>query len=183
MKYSIWSLFIILSATTIFISCEDDSIDVLELRERELEVIRMELQDQGITDYDSTASGLFYYYPDGEGQEATLELGQYVNVAYEGWRPNYPSFDKGELIIQNGNGSILTEGDSCYTRQGTVIAGWIEAISLMKNQEKARFYIPSYLAYGTTGSGTSIPANATLVFDIEVLNIVQIDTVCGEPRE
>ncbi len=54
---------------------------------------------------------------------------------------------------------------------GNVIAGWDEGIQLLKVGDKARFVVPSHLAYGSQGAGDVIPPNATLVFDIELMEV------------
>jgi FKBP-type peptidyl-prolyl cis-trans isomerase len=52
-----------------------------------------------------------------------------------------------------------------------VISGWDEGIQLLKVGDKARFVIPSELAYGSRGAGGVIPPNATLIFDVELMNV------------
>ena len=54
---------------------------------------------------------------------------------------------------------------------GQVIAGWDEAVAQMNKGDKAYILIPSYLAYGARGSGSQIPPNSPLAFDIEVLDV------------
>lgn len=73
----------------------------------------------------------------------------------------------------------LTDGkvfDSSYKRGQPatfgvtqVISGWTEALQLMPQGSKWRLYIPSELGYGERGAGASIPGNAILVFDVELL--------------
>jgi FKBP-type peptidyl-prolyl cis-trans isomerase FklB len=53
-----------------------------------------------------------------------------------------------------------------------VIAGWIEALQLMSTGSKWRLFIPPHLAYGENGAGGSIGPNSTLIFDVELLEIV-----------
>jgi FKBP-type peptidyl-prolyl cis-trans isomerase FkpA len=56
---------------------------------------------------------------------------------------------------------------------GGVIAGWTEGLQLMKVGGKARLTIPSDLAYGDKGAGEKIPGGATLVFEVELLDITK----------
>ena len=52
------------------------------------------------------------------------------------------------------------------------IAGWVEALQMMPVGSKWQLYIPSALAYGEHGAGSSIGPNETLIFDIELIGIL-----------
>jgi len=111
--------------------------------------------------FDKTESGLRYkMIQKGSGKKA--EAGKTVSVHYEG------SLESGKVF------------DSSYPRkkpiefrlgQGQVIEGWDEGIALLQVGDKARFVIPSYLGYGASGAGGAIPPNATLVFDVELMEV------------
>ena len=69
--------------------------------------------------------------------------------------------------------------DSSYKRNqpatfgvNQVIPGWVEALQLMPAGSKWRLYIPSDLAYGAQGAGDVIPPHSTLVFDVELLDVL-----------
>ena len=111
--------------------------------------------------FQQTDSGLRYQIiQEGTGQQAAA--GQTVSVHY-----------KGQLL----DGTVF---DSSYKRQqpidfvlgqGQVIPGWDEGVSLLKVGDKARFVIPSDLAYGSRGAGGVIPPDAALIFDVELVAV------------
>ncbi|MBT6937194.1 MAG: hypothetical protein HN982_06385, partial [Candidatus Marinimicrobia bacterium] len=68
--------------------------------------------------------------------------------------------------------SSYGRGEPATFRVNGVIKGWQEGIQLMKVGAKFEFFIPSTLAYGPRPS-PKIPANSTLVFEVELLNIIK----------
>ena len=85
-----------------------------------------------------------------------------------------------DTVTTNYRGTLMdgTEFDSSYKRGqpakfpvNGVIAGWTEALQLMKVGSKWQLFIPSNLAYGERGAGNMIGPNATLIFDIELISI------------
>jgi FKBP-type peptidyl-prolyl cis-trans isomerase len=130
-------------------------------REEEEKKKQQEILDAVAKGYDETNSGLRYkILQTGEGKKATK--GANVSVHY-----------KGQLL----DGTVF---DSSYKRKqpidfsvgvGQVIAGWDEGILLLSVGDKARFVIPSNLAYGESGAGGVIPPNATLIFDVELMDV------------
>ncbi len=111
--------------------------------------------------FEKTASGLRYkFIQRGDGKRA--EIGKTVSVHYTGQLEDGKTFD------------------SSYPRKkpiefplgkGNVIEGWDEGIALLQVGDKARFVIPSYLGYGENGAGGAIPPNATLIFDVELIDV------------
>ena len=111
--------------------------------------------------FDKTESGLhFKHIQKGEG--AKPNKGQTVAVHYKGMLPDGKEFDNS---YTRGNPIEFPVG------MGQVIQGWDEGIMLLNKGDKARFVIPSHLAYGEQGAGGVIPPNATLVFDVELMDI------------
>ncbi len=108
-----------------------------------------------------TASGL--YLQDlqvGTGDEAVA--GTNVSVHYEGWLPNGTKFDSS----RDRNEAFVFQLGA-----GLVIRGWDEGVVGMRVGGMRKLVIPPDLAYGAAGAGSSIPGDATLVFDIELLSV------------
>jgi FKBP-type peptidyl-prolyl cis-trans isomerase FklB len=78
----------------------------------------------------------------------------------------------GTLINGNVFDSSVQRGEAATFPVNGVIKGWVEALQLMSVGSKWRLYIPSELAYGANGAGNSIGPNATLIFDVELLEIL-----------
>lgn len=111
--------------------------------------------------FEETKSGLRYkMIQKGEGPKP--EKGQQVAVHYKGMLADGSVFDDS---YKRGNPIEFPVG------MKNVIAGWDEGIMLLNQGDKARFVIPSNLAYGETGAGGVIPPNATLIFDVELIKI------------
>lgn len=129
-----------------------------EQAEKEASEQKMEKLAAG---FEKTNSGLRYkMIQKGSGKKA--EKGKTVAVHYEG------SLEDGQVF------------DSSYKRkkpiefplgQGHVIEGWDEGIALLQVGDKARFVIPPHIGYGVQGAGGVIPPNATLIFDVELMDV------------
>jgi len=101
-----------------------------------------------------------------EGTGAVAEKGDQVSMNYTGWL-----WENGEKGTQFDSSTKVGRPYSFTLGAGQVIPGWDRGIEGMKIGHKARLIIPPSMAYGPRGSGGSIPPNATLCFDVELVSI------------
>jgi FKBP-type peptidyl-prolyl cis-trans isomerase len=108
-----------------------------------------------------TPSGLLYVVKAPGQGGTTPRIGQEVIAHYDGRLLDGTSFD-----------SSYNRGVPLTFRLGTgaVIRGWDEAFATMHKGEKRTLIIPHWLGYGTTGRSPTIPPNATLVFEVELID-------------
>ena len=78
----------------------------------------------------------------------------------------------GTLIDGQVFDSSIQRGTPAVFGVNQVIPGWVEALQLMPEGSRWKLYIPSDLAYGEQGAGGSITANATLIFEVELIKIL-----------
>jgi peptidylprolyl isomerase len=102
---------------------------------------------------------------DGETGGASPTPANIVKVHYTGWLEDGTKFD-----------SSVDRGEPSTFPLNRVIRGWTEGVSGMKIGEKCKFRIPASLAYGSRGR-PSIPPNSTLIFDVELLDIIDFAKV------
>jgi FKBP-type peptidyl-prolyl cis-trans isomerase FklB len=105
-------------------------------------------------------SGLMYKVIDA-GHGATPGPGDKVTVHYRGTLIDGTVFD-----------SSYDRGQPATFPVNRVIAGWVEALQLMAEGAKWKLYIPSDLAYGRGGAGGDIGPDCTLIFEVELINVV-----------
>lgn len=98
-----------------------------------------------------------------EGDGAVAEAGKNVSVHYTGWLTDGTKFDSSK--DRNAPFDFPLGG-------GRVIRGWDEGVQGMKIGGTRKLTIPPQLGYGATGAGGVIPPNATLVFEVELLDIL-----------
>lgn len=112
--------------------------------------------------FEKTESGLFYKITSkGNGKQA--QVGDEVAVHYTGMLLDKTVFDSSYRRNQPLNFTVGV---------GQVIEGWDEGILLLREGDKARFVIPADLAYGSRGAGGIIPPNAPLIFDVELVKVI-----------
>ena len=111
----------------------------------------------------TTSSGL-QYWDIVVGTGATAVAGKPVKVHYTGWLTNGKKFDSS---VDRGQPFSFPLGG------GQVIKGWDEGVAGMKVGGKRQLRIPPELGYGARGAGGAIPPNATLIFDVELLEVTK----------
>jgi len=121
--------------------------------------------DTSKVSYSKLANGM-YYLPITQGAGTPPEKGNVVKINYTG------SFITGKVFESTYDRAQPME--YIYGEQGQVIKGLETAISLMNEGAKAKFIIPSHLAYGEEGSSTGIiPPYTTVIYEIELLNLTK----------
>ena len=117
--------------------------------------------DVSLDEMTRTESGL--YLRDLQvGEGATAQVGNEVVVHYTGWLPNGDEFDSSRGA---GDPFSFTLG------AGSVIDGWDEGVQGMRVGGRRTLVIPPALGYGARGAGGVIPPDATLVFEVELLEV------------
>lgn len=118
-------------------------------------------QDLNLDEMTRTDSGLHYLdLLPGTGETAIA--GRQISVHYTGWLTDGTKFDSSR---DRGDPFVMPLG------AGHVISGWDEGLEGMRVGGKRRLVIPPELAYGDRGAGTVIPPGATLVFEVELLEV------------
>ncbi len=109
----------------------------------------------------TTASGLKYYVLQ-EGEGEYIKPKDIVHINYTGYLKNGTIFDSS---VKRNEPFHIPAGI------GVLIDGWEEALLLMRKGSKYQLHIPAKLGYGKDGSPPSIPANANLILDVEILDV------------
>jgi FKBP-type peptidyl-prolyl cis-trans isomerase len=112
---------------------------------------------EGVT----TSTGL-KYWDIKKGTGATAVKGKTVKVHYTGWLADGKEFD---------SSLDLGEPIQFVLGSGRVIPGWDEGVAGMKVGGKRQLRIPPELGYGARGAGPTIPPNATLIFDVQLVSV------------
>lgn len=107
-----------------------------------------------------TSSGLQYIVLK-EGEGVTAKITDKVKCHYHGTLINGEVFD-----------SSVERNEPVEFPVNGVIQGWVEALQLMKKGSKYKLFIPANLAYGNRDMGPNLPADSTLIFEVEILDII-----------
>ena len=129
-----------------------------------------QVQESKYSKMETTKSGLRYLdVEEGTGELPTAK--QTCIVYYTGWL-----WEKGAKGMEFDSLHSKNRGEpfAFHVGSGEVISGWDEGVSSMKVGGKRELLIPPELAYGTRGTGGVIPANATLLFEVELVGVMKI---------
>lgn len=174
-NYSLVSILVYASLALFFVACEDDThkketIDYAAIKEQMLKVNSklVEIEDESINKFierkgwemKETGTGLrWMLIENGEGERA--QTGQLVSLEYEVY------LFSGQLIYSSKTMGIK----SFKIGYGGVERGLEEGILFLKLGDKARFILPSHLAYGLQGDGQSIPRKVSLLYEVELIEL------------
>ena len=129
-------------------------------KNKEMRDYAKKIEEETGTKAVTTESGLMYIdLKVGEGP--TPQKTDRVEVHYTGWLLDGTKFDS----------SVDRGQPFTFSLTGGVIQGWLEGVATMKVGGKRKLIIPSDLGYGKRGSGSRIPPDSVLVFDVELLGI------------
>lgn len=152
---------IIPDSAVIFLNAYEKKVREQEAEQRkkqQADFLEANLQREGVK---QTASGLQYMVVKmGEGEKPIAS--DKVRVHYEGYLLDGKKFD-----------SSIDRGKPTEFTLNRVIKGWTEGLQLMPVGSKFTFYIPYNLAYGSQGAGNAIPPYSTLIFEVELLDIIK----------
>ncbi len=148
-------------SAVIFLNAYEKKVREQEAEQRkkqQADFLEANLQREGVK---QTASGLQYMVVKmGEGEKPIAS--DKVRVHYEGYLLDGKKFD-----------SSIDRGKPTEFTLNRVIKGWTEGLQLMPVGSKFTFYIPYNLAYGSQGAGNAIPPYSTLIFEVELLDIIK----------
>jgi FKBP-type peptidyl-prolyl cis-trans isomerase len=174
---------LIMEGTLVEILPNEDAIQSWQVREMErrqqaqydidFQLIDEYLAEKGI-EAQTTESGLRYVIKEkGNGKKA--KAGDLVAVHYAGFLLDGSLFDTSIKSVAEANNAVNPGRDYAPLEfnvgAGMVIKGWDEGLMLVEEGGSATLYIPSPLAYGSQARGNVIPANAILIFDVELVEI------------
>ncbi|GAA3934533.1 FKBP-type peptidyl-prolyl cis-trans isomerase [Hymenobacter algoricola] len=146
-----------LAAASLLAACKKNYVKVDD------KLIRQYLDDQKITNGQRQESGLYYVPLTTDATQPMPRTGQTVSVLYTGRLLDGTVFD---ATSRRNNAPF-----NFVLGRGQVIEGWDEGIALMHKGDKALLLIPSAMGYGSAGSPPTIPANAVLQFEVELVGI------------
>ncbi|GAB3329972.1 FKBP-type peptidyl-prolyl cis-trans isomerase [Marivirga atlantica] len=170
--------FLLLIIAIAFTACDKECTNEFgECPEKQLKedlvIIESYLEDNNL-EAEVHSSGLHYIIEE-EGTGEKPNNGQQVVVDYVGRFLDGRVFDTSIDSVARAEG-VYNENRNYQPFQftlgvGAVVSGWDIGIALLNEGSKAQFILPSYLGYGSNGSGGTIPANTVIMFEVELIDI------------
>lgn len=152
---------------------------VTEARMKKKAEEQIKIDDKILTDYFAKNNIKAQKAPEGtyveiisEGSGAVIDTTMVAKVLYIGKNMQGKTFDANMGPNARGTDPITVNMTSDPSLGQPLIKGWNDGMKLLKKGSKAKFYIPSTLAYGPFARNEDIPANAILIFDIEVADVL-----------
>jgi peptidylprolyl isomerase len=139
------------------------AISIPACSQKEVTTVPEKAAEQQVSGAVKSSSGLSYTDLV-KGSGAAPTSGKNVTVHYTGWLENGTKFDSS---VDRGQPFVFRIG------AGEVIPGWDEGVMSMRVGGKRKLIIPSQLGYGPSGAGGVIPPNATLIFEVELLDVAK----------
>lgn len=156
-----------------FFAC-DNGVDYEKMRKEELSILKKYI-DRVHPGAEATSSGLYYFIEDGTGSGDTILPGDEVHIYYATW--SLVSEDD-SMLVDESEGYLAGQRYEPYkfvTGVGNSIVGLEEAVTYMQPGARAHLVINSELAYGQSGSGSSIGPFQTVLMEIEIYKVVPLD--------
>ena len=162
------------------LSMEEMSAALDTFQQRQQELMERQLEETRAAAAETLAAGEEFLARNGErGEVVTLDSGLQYEVLEAGPGGASPGAEDAVLAHYHGtltDGSVfdssVDRGEPAQFALSQVIPGWTEALQLMSVGDRWRLFIPAAMAYGESSPTPAIPPNSVLIFDVELLEIV-----------
>lgn len=161
-KFRLLALLLLATGSLLTSSCKKDDV-VTDYSAADDATIQKYLADKSITNAQKQTSGLYFVPVTTNTSAAQPQAGEVVSVLYTG------TLLDGTVIYSTSKNDNTPVSFALLPNQ--VIPGFGEGVSLMHKGDKAVFLIPSGLAFGSSGSGSSVPANTVVRYEVELVDI------------
>lgn len=166
----IFAVLFLISVVVAFSSCNNDDNSLEKMRESELAILD-EYIENTYPDSLPKGSGLYYIEEIKGAGDSLVRFGDEIQVFYATWRLDSPT---DSVLIDQSQGYLeghRYEPLKFVVGTSAVIAGLDEAATYMREGGKARLVLPSEVAYGQNGSGSSVGGFTTLLMEVEVYKV------------
>ncbi len=162
------------------LSMEEMSAALDTFQQRQQELMERQMEETRAAAAETLAAGEEFLARNGErGEVVTLDSGLQYEVLEAGPGGASPGAEDAVLAHYHGtltDGSVfdssVDRGEPAQFALSQVIPGWTEALQLMSVGDRWRLFIPAEMAYGESSPTPAIPPNSVLIFDVELLEIV-----------